>query len=150
MDPICSIDLKMIFTYINCHDIRINSIQLFYLLMTFTLNYFNNLHILQFFSEHVLKEFGHFDNILCKLTSFQRRYILVLTASTCSLEYSLASISFLTLFDTRVYSSLICLYQQYSSESSIKFLILESLETRLGITRVFKKRNSSQFLNNNV
>ena len=37
-------------------------------------------------------------------------FLLVLTASTCSLEYSLASISFLTLFDTRVYSSSICLY----------------------------------------
>ena len=37
-------------------------------------------------------------------------YLVVLTASTCSLEYSLASISFLTLFDTRVYSSSICLY----------------------------------------
>ena len=32
-------------------------------------------------------------------------YILVFPASTCSLEYSLASISFLTLFETRVYST---------------------------------------------
>ena len=66
---------------------------------------------------------------------------LVLTASTCSLECSLASISFLKHFDARVYSSSICLYLQYSSESSIKFLIIDSLETRLGITRVFKKKS---------
>ena len=32
-------------------------------------------------------------------------YLVVFPASTCSLEYSLASISFLTLFETRVYSS---------------------------------------------
>ena len=31
--------------------------------------------------------------------------VLVFPASTCSLEYSLASISFLTLFETRIYSS---------------------------------------------
>ena len=45
------------------------------------------------------------------LTHFDTRHpVVVLTASTCSLEYSLASIFFLTLFDTRVYSSSIYLY----------------------------------------
>ena len=53
----------------------------------------------------VSKNYQNLIKIAAKFT-----YILVLTASTCSLEYSLASISFLTLFDTRVYSSSICLY----------------------------------------
>jgi hypothetical protein len=48
-------------------------------------------------------------------------------------------------FDTFWHSSLldsICLYQQYSSESSINFLMLDSLKTHLGITQVFKKNPS--------
>ena len=38
--------------------------------MTFSQNNFNNLYLLQFYSGHAFKEFGHFGNFLCKLTSF--------------------------------------------------------------------------------
>ena len=100
---------------------------------TFGQNFFSN------FMHQLKVPFRQLFNFSKKFCCF--RFLLVLTASTCSLEYSLTSISFLTLFDTRVYSSSICLYLQYSSESSIKFLILDSLETRLGITRVFKKKS---------